>query len=315
MTRSDSPQPANASTDSDATAPPNAGESDRRGLAYILLLVTMTLWASAFPGIKFVLRQIDPYALAMLRLSFASVALMVAAWWMEAPLPRREDLPWFFATGFLGFAAYHSLLNFGLSFEDVSAGQGSFIISTIPIWTTILAWQFLDEVITIRTWLALALGLGGVGVISIDPDTLTFSLGSPIIIAAATSAAANIVLQKQLLERYSALHVSIYATILGTIPLIAYLPVSISDVTALSGSGWLVVAYLGLVPIALGYFLNAVSLSILPANRSSQFLLLIPPITTLIAWLTLGETPSPQLYIGGPMILAGVLLGQLERQT
>jgi drug/metabolite transporter (DMT)-like permease len=297
------------------TSTPDPTDGDRRGLAYVLLIVTMTIWASAFPGIKFVLRQIDPYALAMLRLAFASAGLGIAAWWMSAPLPDTEDLPALLATGFLGFAVYHSLLNFGLSFDDVSAGQGSFIISTIPIWTTLLAWQFLHEVITVRTWLALALGLGGVGVISLDPDTLSLSVGSPIIICAAMSAAANIVLQKQLLEKYSAIHVSIYATIFGTIPLLAYLPVSISDIAALNASGWAVVAYLGLVPIALGYFLNAVSLSILPANRSSQFLLLVPPIATLIAWLTLGETPSTQLYFGGPMILAGVLLGQLERQT
>lgn len=302
--------------DADPTGEPRTPETDdRRGLAYGLLLATMTIWASAFPGIKFVLRQIDPYALAMLRLMFASTALGIAAWWMEAPLPKKRDVPALFATGFLGFAAYHSLLNFGLSFDDVSAGQGSFIISTVPIWTTLLAWQFLREVITLRTWLALALGLGGVGLISLDPDSLALSLGSPIILVAAMSAASNIVIQKQLLERYSALHVSIYATILGTIPLLAFLPFSIEDIAALDAAGWSVVAYLGLVPIALGYFLNATALSILPANRTSQFLLLIPPMATLIAWLTLGEIPSTQLYIGGPMILGGVLLGQLERQT
>ncbi|HSV37673.1 MAG TPA: EamA family transporter, partial [Nocardioidaceae bacterium] len=33
---------------------------------------------------------------------------------------------------------------------------------------------------------------------------------------------------------------------------------------------------------------------------------LVPPITVLIAWVALGETPPPLAYVGGVLCLAGV---------
>lgn len=279
-------------------------------LPYLLLLTTMLLWGSAFPGIKFVLRHIDPYTLTMLRLMFASGGLLIVARARGIPRPKARDLPMLGAIGLLGFSIYHVLLNFGMNYEAVTAGQGSFIVSTIPIWTTLLAGPYLGETISLRGWAGMVLGLSGVGVMSLDPDTLTVSTGSLVVLAAATSAASNIVLQKKLLERYDPLHLSIYVTVLGSVPVLAYLPWGAGPAAGLEWAGWAVTAYLGLVPIALGYFLNAWALSKLPANRSSQFLLLVPVFATLLAWVTLGDTPERALFVGGPLILAGVALGQ-----
>jgi drug/metabolite transporter (DMT)-like permease len=291
----------------------NPDETTRELFAYGLLLTTMFIWASAFAGLEFVLAEIGSHTLTTARLAIAALGLAGAGVAMRIPLPEWRDLPMIGAIGLLGFTFYHSLLNFGLSYADVSAGQGSFVVSTIPIWTAVLAWLYLGERVTVRTWIGLALGLGGVGYMSLDPDALTISTGSFVIVGAAMSAAGNIVLQKRLLDRYRALHLSIYVTIAGALPMLLYLPWAWEGLASLGWGRWAVTIYLGLGPIALGYFLNAVSLSILDANRTSQFLLLIPPIATVIAWWTLGEIPSDQLYVGGPLVLVGVLLGQLDR--
>ena len=283
----------------------------RTTLAYIALLGTMLLWSSAFPGIKFVLRRLqDPYAIAMLRLGFASAGLLVAAAIMRLPLPHREDLGMIALTGVLGFSLYHCLLNLGMSYEMVSAGQGSFIISTVPIWTTLLARPYLGEKITPYAWGGMALGLSGVGLMSLDPSSLSFSAGSLIVLSGAVSSASCFVLQKRLLDRYRPLHVSIYVTIAGSLPILAYLPWAWEPVAAMDTAGWAAVAYLGLFPIGIGYFLNAFALSRLPANRSTQFLLMVPLFATVLAWLTLGDWPRPIIAVGGPMILGGILLGQ-----
>lgn len=287
----------------------------RVAFAYLLLTATVLVWASAFAGLKYVLGQIDPYALTALRLAVASAALTTGGLIAGAPLPKREDLPLIAATGLLGFALYHLSLNFGLSFPGVSAGQGSFVIATTPIWTTLLAWRFLGEHITYRTWVGLAFGLTGVGWMSLDPDALTISTGSFIVLVAALCNGGQLVLQKRLLARYRPLHLAIYLTVIGSIPWFFYLPWALDPAAGLGARAWAVVLYLGVVPIALGYFANAVVLSILDASRMSQALLAIPPVATLIAWWTLGEPPSSQLLIGGPLVLVGVVLGQLDRQA
>ncbi len=37
---------------------------------------------------------------------------------------------------------------------------------------------------------------------------------------------------------------------------------------------------------------------------------LVPPITVVIAWVTLAETPPPLVYVGGALCLAGVWLAR-----
>lgn len=277
------------------------------------MATTIVIWASAFSAIKFVLGELDPFSLSALRLLIAAATLAGAGAAMRIPLPRREDLPLIAGTGLLAFTIYHLTLNVGLSFDAVGAGQGSFIISTTPIWTTLLAWHFLGEQSTYRTWTGLALGLCGVAWLSLDPDALSISVGSLVVLGAACVNACQIVLQKRLLERYEPLHLGIYLTVVGSLPMLGYLPWILEPAAQLSASGWWATLYLGVVPIGVGYLLNAVVLSILDASRMSQGILLIPPVATLIAWWTLAEIPSTQLYIGGPLILAGVLLGQLDR--
>ncbi len=290
--------------------PPNIPTVQRR-TAYAILLFTMVIWASAFAGIRFVLRQVDPMSMTAMRL-FAAAAFMIAiAAVLRVPIPQRRDWSRLIAAGALGFAIYHYLLNLGS--VTVTAGQASFIISTIPIWTAILAWRFLDERLTTKNWVGLLLGLLGVGLMSLDPSQIAIGLGSWIILAAAMCAAANIVITKDLLLRYRALDVATYAAVIGALPFLFHLPWTWTAGAELDGMGWLVLLYLGVVPIGLGYWLSSVALSALPANRVAQMLLLIPPMAAIIAWITISEPPSMMLFIGGPLILVGVMLGRPGR--
>lgn len=292
--------------------PRNLPNPPSKPVAYALLIITMVIWASAFAGLRFVLRELDAVTLTVLRMLFATGALLGVGLLLKTPLPDRRDWPDVLGTGIMGFTLYHLALNYGLKF--ITAGQGAFIIATIPIWTTLLAARFLDEKITGKTWVGLALGLLGVGYMSLEPGKMSISAGSFIVLFSALCAGGNMVLQKRLLRRYRALDVSVYATVVGTLPLLFFVPAGWSAIGELSTTGWLVTAYLGIVPIALGYFLSAVAMAALPANRTAQMLLLIPPIAAVIAWLTIGEEPGTKLWVGGPLILLGVLLGNLERR-
>ncbi len=276
--------------------------------AYAILLFTMVIWASAFAGIRYVLRQIDPMSMTALRLFAAAAFMIVAAAILRVPVPHRRDWPRLIAAGLLGFSVYHYLLNLGS--VTVTAGQASFIISTIPIWTAILAWRFLGEKLTPKNWLGLLLGLTGVGLMSIDPSQVSIGFGSWIVLGAAICAGINIVITKDLLLRYRALDVAAYAAVIGALPFLFHLPWTWTASAELDLAGWLVILYLGVIPIGLGYWLSSIALAALPANRVAQMLLLIPPLAAVIAWLTIDESPTTMLFVGGPLILIGVILGR-----
>lgn len=299
------------SEDSDSNSERRVGPPVGRRAAYGILLFTMFIWASAFAGIRYVLRQLDPMSMTALRLFGAAAFLLLVIVALRIPVPRRKDWPRLGAAAVLGFSIYHYLLNLGT--DTITAGQASFIIATIPIWTAVLAWRFLGEILTAKNWIGLLLGLAGVGLMSLDPDQLSLGVGSWLVLGAAMCAAANIVITKDLLVRYRAIDISAYAAVLGAIPFLAHLPWTWTASAGVDLSGWLVLLYLGVVPIGLGYWLSSIALAALPANRVAQMLLLIPPMAAVIAWVTIGETPSKMLYIGGPLILIGVWLGKPVR--
>ena len=289
-----------------STSPPIPTVSRRS--AYFILALTIVVWASSFAAIRYVLQQLDPMSMTTIRLIVAALFMGAVAASFRLPLPSRQDWPRLAAAAFLGFSAYHYLLNVGT--QTVPAGQASFIIATAPIWTALLAWRFLDETLSLKNGLGLLLGLGGVALMSLDQATGTITLGSLLILGAAMCAGANLVLTKDLLARTRALSVAAYSAIIGALPFVANLPWTWSASADLQWSGWLVLFYLGIVAMGIGYWLSSVALAALPANQVARALLLIPPTAALIAWLTLGETPSTMLFIAGPLILLGVWLGR-----
>src|SRR5215208_8486786 len=80
-------------------------------LAPAAALLTVTLWASAFVGIRSAGHELSPGALALGRLLVASAALGAIALARREPLPCRRDLRGIAVVGVLWFALYSVVLN------------------------------------------------------------------------------------------------------------------------------------------------------------------------------------------------------------
>src|SRR6476660_9377426 len=86
------------------------GERER-SLALVAALVTVTLWASAFVGIRSAARELSPGGLALGRLTIASLALGLLVLVRREPLPSRRDLPAIAFCGVAWFGLYNIILN------------------------------------------------------------------------------------------------------------------------------------------------------------------------------------------------------------
>lgn len=281
-----------------------------RALAYALLLVTMVIWASAFVGIRRVLQETDAFSLTTARMLIAAASMLALGAIARVKLPSMKDTPLIAAAGFCGFALYNVALNIGMT--DVPAGQASLLTATTPLWTSLLAWKFLRERPGLFGIIGLLASVCGVGYLSMGAGDLSLQLGSLLVLLAAFAAAVNLILQKRLLERYSPLELSVFVTISGASPFLLYLPYCAEELTQMSTHAKWVTLYLGVGPIGLGYILSTIALKVLSAGRSAQMVLLVPPITALIAWAWLGEQLDAKVIGGGLLILAGVLVGGLR---
>ena len=135
-------------------------------LVIFAIVITVLLWASAFPAIQVSLTAYAPAELAFLRYSIASIVLGVYALFRRMPLPRLRDLPLISVCGFIGFAVYNFMLNAGQM--TVAAGMASFVISSEVGVIALLAWLFFGEQLGKVGWLGIALCVAGVGIISLN---------------------------------------------------------------------------------------------------------------------------------------------------
>jgi len=278
-----------------------------RAELFTAISICLVLWASAFAGIRLGLKGFGPGQLALLRFLVASLSLLIYALLTRLPLPALRDVPMLFLLGFLGFTVYHVGLNAGE--VAVPAGAASFIIASVPVFSTLLAVIFLRERLTAVGWTGVAVSFLGVAVISVGTGTgLRFEPAALLIVLAAVGESFYFVLQKPFLSRYSGLQLTTYTIWTGTVFMMVYMPGLITQIGAAPLASTLSAAYLGIFPAAIGYVLWSFALSRANVSRVTSTLNLSPILSLIIAFLVLGEIPSGLSVVGGVITVAGVIL-------
>ena len=275
--------------------------------ATLAALITVVLWASAFPFIRVGLRSFDPIPLAALR--FCVAAIVVTGWlaWHRPRLPSLADMLRLAVCAAVGIAAYNILLNCGQ--RTVSAGAASFIVNTVPVIMALIAIVFRRERFSLGAWLGTAVSFAGITVIAGGfSGGLKFGDGALIVLAAAVCQATYFTLQRSLVATYGAKLCAAWVILLGSLCLTPWLPEAIGQAQQATASGIAAVIYLGIFPAAIGYATWGVAQAHFGASRAANFLYLVPPFATGLALLIASETPTVSTLAGGSIAIAGVLI-------
>jgi drug/metabolite transporter (DMT)-like permease len=291
--------------------------SDRPAVLPLLAVgTTLVFWASAFVAIRHLGDHIGPGALSLGRLVVGSLALGVVlvarrAW----RRPRRADWPPLVAIGVLWFGVYNVALNEGE--RRVDAGTAAMLIQVAPVLIAVLAVWFLRERSTLALWVGLVVAFAGVAVISLStsPGGDRDVVGVLLCLLSAAVYSVSVILQKPLMTRLTALQVTWVACTVGAVACLPFAPALVDDLGSASTAdiGWVI--YLGVFPTAIAFTTYAFALTHMSASSLGVTTYLVPPITVVMAWLLLDETPPALAYVGGALCLLGVALARRKPRS
>jgi drug/metabolite transporter (DMT)-like permease len=303
--------PAQIAPDHPQLASQPGTQTDRRAL--LAAAVTVAAWASAFVAIRSAGHDFSPGALALGRLLPASAVLGVISLIRRAGWPPRAAWPGILATGALWFGVYMVALNWGE--QHLDAGTAAMVVNVGPILIALLSAWLLRE--GLRRSLLLGIGVSFTGVVLVGIATSTGRspslLGVMLCLLAAVSYAVAVVCQKPALRHASALQVTTFGCMVGTICCLPFAGQLLSQLAAAPVTATLSVVYLGVFPTAVAFTTWAYALSKTSAARMGATTYLVPALTVLLGWAILGEVPGWLALAGGALCLAGVALSRWQR--
>lgn len=275
------------------------------GRDLFLVSLICLAWAGNFITSKLSLQEFPPLLFTGLRLCVLAVLL--------APFLKRP--PSGLWPRLIAVALCNGVLHFGLSFWALSlsktiASPAILMQSYVPM-ATLLAWWFIGERFQWRTGAAIALSFLGVLVLGFDPTVLDSPAALVLMLISALFLAIGTVLMRDLkgLDPFSQQG---WSAVIGVLPLMAgsllLEPNMRASISQASWVAWAGVAYAAVVASLIGHGLYYVLLQRHPVAQVTPYLLAAPLLATLLGIVFLHDQVGPRLWLGGAMVLSGVLI-------
>ena len=272
-----------------------------------------TLIASLVPiflGFGFVIAKpamehFPPILLMGLRFTFAASILI---WWF--PIPRGY-LKQIFIASLIANTLQYSVTYTGLNLIDASAAV--LLVQTEVPFGVLFAYFMLKEKPTLRSLIGITIAFVGVYILTGSPNLEGKFLGIFLTILGSAIWALGQVLVKPLSKEIAPLTLVAWLAIFSG-PILIFLSAildgnTINYIKSANFNSWAIASYLGffMQPVTYGCFYYVLKNN--PLYKVLPIVTMGIPLTGLLAAiLLLGEKPTTELYLGGFIILIGVIL-------
>lgn len=286
----------------------------RFGSSDLLMLSAILFWAVNFSFVKIALREFSPLGFNGIRLSLASVVLMIIFFISKEGLSLHKSDHWkLVVLGIIGNTAYQLLFIHGIYFT--TASNTAIIIALTPVFIALLSSLLKHERISWAAWAGIMISfIGFCFVISNQVGVFRFSSrglrGDLLIFFGCIVWALYTVFSKPLLDRMSPLKLTALTMVYGTI---FYLPFCVKDMLnlpyrALSLKAWAALIYSALFALSFCYVIWYASVKRVGNAKTAIYDYLVPIFSILFAYIFLKERIA-LLQAGGTLVIfVGVYL-------
>lgn len=251
---------------------------------------------------KWLAAVIPVHEILFFRSAFALLPILVLVWRAGGWRAVKTNRPWLhFARGAVGVTA---MWFFYFSFANMNLADAKAILYSAPLFLTVLSIFFLSEKVGWFRWTAVAVGFTGV-LLVVDPSGASLiRVGALAAVAGAILYAIAVVAIRHLSVTDSAVSISFYFTVLGTIVGLG-LVLIFGWVQPTPVQFWLLVAVgitggLGQYFMTLAFHVGEAS-AVAPLDYTSM------AFAILLGYVIWGEVPTVQAFIGIALVVGAGL--------
>jgi len=280
----------------------------RRALGFAACALASTFWGCGFYFGKIALAEMNVGHMVLYRFVFASLGLLPLLVTHKPGLGAAEWRTLLIAA-FLGVPLQFLLQFRGLSLTTVS--HASLMVGTMPVILAVGATVFAHERLHRLGWATLAVSTLGAGLIALGGSRHPGSggpslLGDLLVVISLCIALFWILMNKSLMTRHSAIVVTAYGLVAGTVMLLVYVPFAwgVPPIHGVSLKAWGALAASGVLCTATTTLLWNWGMTQVPASQAGVLLNMEPLIGSVLGVVLLHERLGATAYVGGAMILA-----------
>ena len=274
----------------------------------ILSVVLMTFfWGYNWVVMKHAVQLVGPWEFAFIRNFFGALILLLLLAFMQKSL-KIINFKFVFLIGMFQMIGFTVLVLVALVHGGTA--KTSVLTFTMPIWANLLALYFLNEKMTNKQILAIAVSLIGL-ILIFDPVHKNADFNSMLIaISAGFFWGCGVISVKKYNEKYpevDLLNLTAWQMLLGSLPILVVIVAKGMEIYDINPYLWKASLYNIIFCNALAWLLWNYGVKYLKTSEVSTISLLAPVIGSLAAFLELHEAPKINEGIGLIMILCGVL--------
>jgi drug/metabolite transporter (DMT)-like permease len=277
--------------------------------ADLALIFVTIIWGSTFAIVKKALAQVSPILFITLRFWIAT-ALTVSL--MPGAL-RNMSLETFRRGSILASLLLGGFVFQTLGLRGTTASKSAFITSLSVLLVPILGFVLFRHHPRRQTLAGVTLATGGLGLLTLETLEFKFETGDTLTFLCAVVFALHILF----IGRYSPisdfrqlviLQMAVSAVVASLAMPVLETPFLVPDVPFT-----LYLFITGVLATALGFYVQNRAQQFTTANRTALIFSLEPLFAALFSYLLLGQTLTPKEWLGGALVIAGILISEIRR--
>lgn len=275
-----------------------------RRQADLLLVFTCAIWGLSFPTVKVALADASPLLFVAIRFFLGALILLPGT--RLLPLPRGREL----AAGLL----LGALLAVGFATQAVglaytSPSRSAFIVALSSVLAPLVAFVAVRERLSWWTLAALAVATGGIYFLT-NPGAGGLNRGDWWTLVTAFVFGGQIVAVRELGIRFDVRRLVWMQIALTAVGVGLAAPVLETMRFVITTRSILALLYCGVAATSVALLLQMRAQRNLSSGRAALLFCTEPVFASLASWLWLGERLALEQWIGGAMIVLGMLLAE-----